>query len=423
MMEHLNTYLYKKEVATREYKALAATIRERLINTISGKKFRLQKEKEAIEISDASALLLHPNQFSLTNPASPGGHNKRTTRLRRDVEDGQAAAESRKRKRNGTDEDGSPVPKRRDLDPAMTTPFWQGDRLANRKVDGPLYSIDKLFTDKELSMTYNNAALAAHRFMLTRKTRREENGQGPSSGDSDESGNEADEQDGSDSLPSAPMMERNMSRTTRSGGQNQAQANFTDNNLIGIEALANFEIPSNLERMIAADPKLPPTFPTTYVKGHTKISEYNTPTPLVSDDVVSDVNLMNVLRQYDQSHGTGANFESENGAKKILEVAAGSGTGNKYVAFLARDGPRPGANDLRKRLGMPQVTEADHPLGSHSDRAHAHHHSSNLAPTSTPSGSAVVAQALGGVGMSRQSSANGTPMSRTSSRKGRGTRA
>jgi len=100
------------ETANREYRALSQTLRDRLINVIVSKKSRLNKEKEALEISDASALLLHPNQFSITNPSSPGGaHGKRATRQRREMEE--MTFENKKRKRIVNDDDGSPAPQRR----------------------------------------------------------------------------------------------------------------------------------------------------------------------------------------------------------------------------------------------------------------------------------------------------------------------
>ena len=49
------------------------TIRERLVQNLSSKRARLLKDKEQLDIADTNALLLHPSQFSITNPVSPGG--------------------------------------------------------------------------------------------------------------------------------------------------------------------------------------------------------------------------------------------------------------------------------------------------------------------------------------------------------------
>lgn len=429
--EIINTHAYKVETANREYRALSQTLRDRLFNAIQSKKFRLNKEKDAFEISDASALLLHPNQFSITNPASPGGtHSKRTTRLRREVDD-MPSMDGRKRKRNNNnnDDDGSPAPPRRTLDPNNTTLLWQTDRLVNRKTTGPIYSIDKLFTDKELSMTYNAAAVGAHKYMLTHKPRLDEQGRPVSSPDGSESGgvDNNEDQEGSDSVPSAPMMERNVSHATRSARGGANQINFTDDKLMGLEALSNFHAPGNIERMLHADPKLPPTFPSTYVKGHTKQSDFNTPTALSLEDINADMMVMQALRQYDQTNGIGSNFSAENGSRKLLEAVAQPATTSKYVTYL--QGNRPSENEVRQRLGLPEVVAPSHqaesavPDGLGTPSKIARSGTPAQSPMKGLVGGPAAASALGGVSMSRQSSANGAPMSRSSSRKGRATRA
>ena len=351
------------------------------------------------------------------------------------MDDNIPGLDGKKRKRNNNDDDGSPAPQRRAVDPG-TTPLWQMDRLASRKATGPIYSIDKLFTDKELSMTYNAAAMAAHKYILTHKPRFDENGRPISSPEGSDSGSgEHDDRDGSESIPSAPAMERNVSHATRSAKGGVNNPNFSDDKLMGLEVLANFDFPGNLERMVGADPKLPPTFPSTYVKGHTKQSDFNTPTALANDDVNGDWMVMQALRQYDQVNGVGSNFSSENGSRKLLEAVAQPARGDKYVAVL--QGERPMENEVRKRLGLPMVMEP----GSHPDHQTASTEGgtggsgvgigtpSKTGRSGTPanispakSGNPGVAPVLGGLTMSRQSSANGVPMSRSSSRKGRATR-
>lgn len=371
------------------------------------KKFRLNKEKEALEISDASALLLHPNQFSITNPASPGGaHGKRATRLRREMDD--VIIDGKKRKRNNNnDDDGSPAPQRRALDASGTTPLWQTDRLATRKTTGPIYSIDKLFTDKELAMSYNTAALAARKYLLTHKPKLDENGRPITSPDGSDSGADHDEND-ADSVPSAPMMERNVSHATRSARGGANNPNFTDDKLMGMEMLANFDFPGNFDRMLAQDPKLPPTFPSTYVKGYNKL-EYNVPSTLNADDAHADVMVMQALRQYEATHGVGTTFSVENGSRKLLEAASMPARDHRFVAFL--QGERPSENQVRKQLGLPILSDVVEPIISN-ERAGTPKPGFGGTPGQSP------AKGFGGVPMSRQSSANGVPMSRSSSRKG-----
>ncbi|KAH9907870.1 Sds3-like-domain-containing protein [Xylariomycetidae sp. FL2044] len=398
--EYSNTHAYKLEVAKREHRALSSTLRDRLINAVTSKKYRLSKEKEALDISDSSALLLHPNQFSLTNPTSPGGtHGKRNTRLRREMEDLPGFSENKKRKRNAADDDGSPAPIRRALDPSNATPLWQSDRLRGlRKETGPVYSIDLLFTDKELSMTYNTAALAAHKHLLTR---RDANGNVlPSPEESDAGNGEANDDDDD---TSAPAMERQPSHATRStrGGQNHQ--NFFDDKVLGIEGLANFELPGNLDRMAAQEPKLPPLIHSQYSKSYVK-NESNTPTALAPDDAHHDLMVMNVFKTYQSRHGTGSNLDQSNGGRRILEAMAVPQSKSRYATYLK--GPRPSVDALSETLGIP-TNLGDEPAGA--------------VPTNLAPGVAATAAntSSAGVSMSRQSSLGGVAMSRSGSARGK----
>jgi len=367
------------------------------MNSIAAKKHRITKEKEAADISDASALLLHPNQFSLNNPASPSGaHNKRTTRLRQNADDISGMGDGRKRKRAGADDDGSPAPQRRAADANGTTPFWQGDRMSRRNVTGPIYSIDKLFTDKELSMTYNAAALASHKFLQRNKVKLNGSGNAASSPSGSESGDHDDgHQDAAGSAPAAAMMERVPSHATRStrGAQNQ---NFLDDKVVGMEALANFEMPGNLEKMTEAEPKMPPMFLSSYAKPNAK-NEANTPATLAADDISSDLMVMKMLCQYEHMHGAGSNFDTTNGARRVLEAAAFSARDGRYVAYLHHEKRDP--EELRKELKLPAIR--DDPV--------------------TPSGPAATivppppSGVVGASPMSRQSSQGGVAMSRQGS--------
>ncbi|KAJ1338481.1 Sds3-like [Microdochium nivale] len=394
--EAANEHAYRIEVARREHKALSATLRDRLINSITSKKYRLGKEKEALDISDSSALLLHPNQFSLTNPASPGGpHAKRNTRLRREMEDLPGFSDNnKKRKRNGAggggggagagDDEGSPVPTRRPLDATNTTPLWQGERLRGlRKESGPIYSIDKLFTDKELAMTYNTAALAAHKHLLVR---RDNSGNIlPSPEDSENGNGDADGDMAAAAVEdefAATMMERQPSHTTRStrGAQVQhqqqllQQQNFYDDKMLGIEGLTNFELPGNLDRMAAQEPRLPPLIHSQYSKAYVK-SDSNTPTALSADDASQDFMVMTVLKHYQKANGVGSNLEVSNGGRRLLEAmtnntAAAAANGSiksgaaatipRSTVFL--QGQRPSVDGLAESLNVPSSSLRDEPM-------------------------------------------------------------
>jgi hypothetical protein len=173
------TNRYKLRLAQEEHRQLSGTLRERLIQSIGTKKSRLMREKEQLDIADSNALLLHPNQFSITNPASPAGvqGNRKTrhTRLREvdELAGGFSADGSHKRKRKiAYDENdlGSPSPAVRVTDAGFVSPFKAAQaKLVATQHEAPIYSIDKLFTEKELAMHLNTAAIATSRYFVALK--------------------------------------------------------------------------------------------------------------------------------------------------------------------------------------------------------------------------------------------------------------
>lgn len=395
--EYHNTYAYKVETAKREHGALTSTLRDRLINTLTQKKNRLSREKEVLEINDSSALLLNPNHFSLTNPGSPGGtHGKRATRLRKDAEDMQLFSD-KKRKRHPGDDDGSPAPLRRALDPNSTTPLWQSEKARTAaKQNGPIYSIDKLFTDKELSLHYNTAALAAHQYILRNRV----NGQASSPEDSDTPNGDDNE---GDVATSASLMERNVSHVTRSTRGGGASANFLDDKILGVEGIANFEIPANLDLVHAQEPpKMPPHVPQQYLKPYPRSADQNYPVPLSQDDISSDLSVMGFLKQYDQTHKPGAHLDAPTGLRRILEAVSTPYQKGRFVAITSATRGDPDV--LRETLGIPTSSMRDQPSPSNGGQ-----------PLAGPSA----------VPMSRQNSVNGTTTRQgtTGAARGRGRRA
>ncbi|CAG7557225.1 unnamed protein product [Fusarium equiseti] len=398
LREYKNTYAYKVETAKREHKALTSTLRDRLINTLTHKKNRLNREKEVLEINDSNALLLNPNQFSLTNPASPGGaHGKRATRLRKDADDLQMYSDNKKRKRNANDDDGSPAPTRRALDNHNTTPLWQSEKArAAAKQNGPVYSIDKLFTDKELSLNYNTAALAAHQYILRNRV----NGGGLSPEDSDSGNGDANDHD-ADSQPSAPAMERSVSHATRSN-RGGATHNFIDDKILGVEGVANFEV-NNLDILHSQEPpKMPPPVPQQYLKPYPRTADQNFPVPLSNDDIMSDLSVMGYFKQYDAAHKPGAHLDNPAGMRKVLAAVATPYQNSQYVAFTSA--PREDPEHVRDSLGLPAISSLrDQP-----------------SPANATAATSVAALSSAAVPMSRQSSAGGVAMSRQGSSSTRG---
>ncbi|TQW00556.1 hypothetical protein V2A60_001631 [Cordyceps javanica] len=398
VQEYKNTHAYKVETARREHRALTKTLRDRIVNTLTQKKNRLNREKEVLEINDSNALLLNPNQFSLTNPGSPGGtHGKRATRLRKDADDLTLFPDGKKRKRN-QEEDAS-APARRGIDTSSTTPLWQSEKArAMAKQNGPVYSIDKLFTDKELSMHYNTSAIAAHQYVLRNRA----NGNASLPDDDSDSGHANGDGDDNESTPSAaPAMERNVShatRSTRGGGAAAAASaaaaaqNFLDDKILGLEGIINFELPGNLDLIHAQEPpKMPPPVPQQYLKPYPRTADQNFPVPLSQDDIASDLTVMGFFKQYDQTHHRpGAHLDASTGMRRILEAVALPYHRGKYVAFTGA--PRDDPEAVSDSLGLASsLRDQPSPPG--------------------PSGAAFSSAAAAAVPMSRQSS-GGTTMSR-----------
>ena len=200
---------------------------------LSSRKQRLIREKEQLDIADTNTLLLNPSQFSITNPSSPGsGQTNRKTRHARhridmeEIGNGLAAEGLNKRKRKAPDDEpGSPI---RD---GISTPAERAKVRVQAHQNAPLYSINSLFTERELNLQSHQAHIATRHFFSTSKggvqpsgtalrTKDQESGQSSGSGDDT---NPEDE----DGL-AAPDMERTASqslhitRSTRNtGGQSR----------------------------------------------------------------------------------------------------------------------------------------------------------------------------------------------------------
>ncbi|KAI0181534.1 Sds3-like-domain-containing protein [Hypoxylon sp. FL1284] len=411
LREHSKTRAYKIELAKREHLTLSTTLRDRLVNAISSKKYRLGKEKEALDISDGSALLLHPNQFSITNPSSPSGtHGKRNTRLRREMEELPGFSDNKKRKRNAPDDEGSPAPKRGALDTSNTTPLWSSERVRGlRKETGPVYSIDKLFTDKELAMNYNTAAIASYKHLL----RRDANGNIITSPDESIAGN-GDANDDDEDL-SAVAMERQPSHTTRStrGGHNQH--NVYDDQVLGIEALSSFELPGSLDKLAGSEPKLPPLIHSQYSKAYRR-DESNTPPCLNDAERDKDLAIMKIFKNYQTHNGIGSNLEVSNGGRRLLETMAPPMHKTRFVAYT--QGPLPSTEALSESLGVQDSDLRGEPAGNNEpDNTGTAKDSPAVGAKDSPAVGAK--DPVAAIPMSRQSSLGGAAMSRSGSGRGK----
>jgi hypothetical protein len=322
-------YAYRQKLASNEYHALSTTLRDRLINSVTSKKNRLAKDNASLELGENSnSLLLHPSQFGVANPASPGGLiGKRATRHRRDVDDLPSFTESNKRKRKAHDSDESPAPTRQRIDNGNSTPIWLAEQNALKavQVDSALYSVEKLFTEKELAMTYNAAALAAHSYMQRQKTSDESDS--PPNGKSDSSSEnekaiaaaaEADPED-ADSPPGGASMERQYSHATRSTrGVNSYLTG------IGIDALGDINYPSTFDALVKQIPKLPPIGLAYGTKTYSNKDPASAgfAAGMTVDDANAEFELIKRARMYNEENGYGKNLERDEGARSLLEVAS-----------------------------------------------------------------------------------------------------
>ena len=240
-------YNFYVRMAHEEHKLLANTIRERLISHLNRKKDRLMKEKDMLDIGDSNALLLHPNQFSLINPASPGNGHKRATRNtgRRGADPEEPLEGRRKRQRLFEEtETQSPALGPSRVEVGVGSPYRDAKaKTVWHQQEAPLPSIDRLFTEKELSMTMNTAAIAAKHFLLKPHANGQANGNGVNGthADQDEgadsgaaTANEAELDD--DATPAAPGMER-MGSTSHHATRGTTRA------LQGLASLASSDVP------------------------------------------------------------------------------------------------------------------------------------------------------------------------------------
>jgi hypothetical protein len=278
-------------MAHEEHKLLSATVRERLMRHITEKKNKLMKEKEQLDIGDSNAFLLHPNQFSITNPSSPGGAHKRATRgtgrKPLDPDDPASIAQENKRKRKALFqevENQSPAPMpSRDVDVGIGSPYRDAKSRTNfyHQYEAPAYSIDRLFTEKELNMHMNTAAIAAQNFLQKQYSQGHSNGQpngngtngshieeeGPPSGSA--TANDIDMDD--DGIPSAPGMERMASHHATRGAMKA---------LTGLASVASGEFPLGTITYIPA------------VMGAKANSAPVAATPLSQSEIDSDLAIM-----------------------------------------------------------------------------------------------------------------------------------
>ena len=263
------------------------TLRQRLITNVQAKKAALQRDKEKLDIADTSALLYHPNQFSMNNAASPGGPqgNRKTrhTRHRLEVEDlDTATAFNGKRKRKGPLEVDNASPPR-DSEP---TNNYRPHDAKQDDATVPAYSIDKLFTDKELNSHLQWACLKVLSDQQASKRRRLGEASGTQTLDISEpednlegAPTEEGETANGDLFLDAPAMER--SATNQSYHATRSTRNLNLINDATRENLGELAGRQAAAEMIG-----------TYHREKKKEDEYNRAPPLSNESIEHDFALM-----------------------------------------------------------------------------------------------------------------------------------
>lgn len=323
--------MYRRKQAEYEHKAMASSIRDRLQNSLSAKKARLQRDKDILEVGESNALLLHPSQFSIANPSSPGGiHGKRSTRHRREADE--LMPETNKRKRKAHDSDESPAPTRQRTENGAHTPLWQAQKqqAMNSQFGSALFSVDKLFSDKELSMCYNTAALGAYAYMVRQSGPDDMgtslNGTTESNGESEKPAGAEPEAEDVPSPQGGTGMERTQStHVTRS--RNGFASGY------GIDLLTtkdgNFSS-SSLQVLARQIPKMPPLL---HIMSNRTFTRHDPPASVVGlndADAAAEIDLIKRARAHNDQHGYGSNLEADASAKAMLEHAAMTAEGGEY---------------------------------------------------------------------------------------------
>jgi len=295
---------------------------------VTKKRDRLLREKEQMDIADSNSMFLHPSNFSMNVPASPGGiHSNRKTRHTRhrlgDVAEDLANERGRKRKAPADDEGNeSPVPGFRSLGNdgyGGNSPFHdQRAKALYAQQEAPAYSIERIFTDKELAHATNLAQFATQKFFLEQQQGHKNGSNGLTNGDApsipsidgsaeialgatnptiehDEAGGAAPVMSPMPSQSAAPEMERTVSYHATRGATKANPLSFLSE---AAEALSSAPPLTNPNRF------LPVIVPITK-------TDKGAPAPpaMRNEDIADDLALM--MAEDDHSSKRGANSHGE----------------------------------------------------------------------------------------------------------------
>ncbi|KKY22141.1 putative deacetylase complex subunit [Phaeomoniella chlamydospora] len=251
-------YDFKLRLASEECDHLSNTLRERLAKSLSERKARLVKEKEHLDIADTNAILLHPSQFSITNPGSPGGPsgNRKTRHARHRLDDdyGSSLLADTGSKRKRKFEDGLASPTRE----GNSTPSERKQARALAQQSASALSFNSLFSDKDLKAATSEAYIATTHFFATSKrlganNSATSNGKVTSTENDDTLGGASPSSSNSDLA--APEMDRTASQTYHA---TRSQRNLISHHANGGNShMGAMSILSDLADKAATRPSLP----------------------------------------------------------------------------------------------------------------------------------------------------------------------
>lgn len=305
--------------AEEEHRELSNTIRQRLIATLNKKRQQLLRDKDQIDISDSNAMLLHPNHFSIgNNVASPSqngvGVGKRTRYLRhhRAASPGPAGTEAengkRKRKLGQAEDDTgneSPIPNY-----GGRSPFKEAKGTREyAQFEAPAYSLERLFTEKELALATDLAKKATYKYFYQKEQEPSSNSNGTAVPSVDGEVVEPGDAQGDEAMagahgtntpppsepPAAVGMERQASHQVLTRGGAKA------NPLAALSDLANAAAAaSSTEPVIRRNP-FTPEQPSFHATSRAEKSGAPAPAPVSNLDMENDFQMM---------HDAGADYHT-----------------------------------------------------------------------------------------------------------------
>lgn len=314
-------------------------MRQRLIQQVNQKKAALLKDKERLDIGETNALLFHPAQFGPANGASPGGpHSQRKTRHARakyDFEDLDNAGGNGKRKRKVLidADNGSPAPAGRDIEPAMSKETYA--KLEAHQNSAPLFSIDRLFTERELTENLRGASYDVLETMKRRKLNSDSQANlasaVPTNVDASDAEDDAAAETnfGNDGTADDPFLAApEMGRTTTNTSYHATRSTRVLNLNNGLSAAENL---GELAGRYVAVERIG-TYPMQHKdkKGNMKDDEHNRAPPLTDLEAESDILLMKQA-MLEEDNGRDANSKLLNDVVEEKGDYIGGVTGSHEV--------------------------------------------------------------------------------------------